>query len=81
MLALISCDDRPNTWTSFVYRDARNMDRADTVSDFKTFEACQQFSIAVLRSYADPDQGAYACGHRCRWDPIYQTDVCKEIRK
>jgi len=81
MLALTSCDDRPHTWTSFVYRDAGNMDRADTVGGFKTFEACQQFSISVLRSYPEPDQGAYACGYRCRLDPIYQTDVCKEIRK
>jgi hypothetical protein len=57
------------------------MEKADTVGGFKTFEACQQFSISVLRSYPDPDQGSYACGHRCRWDPNYQTLVCKELRR
>lgn len=80
MLAIVGCDDRPNGWTAFVYEDATNLYKAETLTGFKSFEACQQAAIATLRSYPNPDAGDYECGRKCRWDSDYQAHICKETR-
>jgi len=78
---LAACDDRPNSWTAFVYRDLSAMEASDTLTGFKSFSACQEAAIATLRSYPDPNAGSYECGFKCEWNPAYQAHVCKETRR
>jgi hypothetical protein len=81
LLLLVGCDDRPNSWTAFVYRDASGLESSDMLTGFKSFEACQEAAIRTLRSYSNPDSGTYECGFKCEWDPGYQAHVCKETRR
>ena len=80
MLLIVGCDDRPNGWTAFIYEDATNLYKAETLTGFTSFESCQQAAIATLRAYPNPDAGDYECGRKCQWDSNYQAHICKETR-
>jgi hypothetical protein len=80
-LLLTGCDDRAQEWTGWAYPNANDLTVSVSLSGFKTFEECQQATIGRLRAFSDPDAGDYECGYMCRWNPSFQTNVCKETRK
>jgi hypothetical protein len=79
--ALAGCDDRAKEWTGWAYPDRNDLTKSESLSGFKSFEECQEATIAKLRSFPDPDAGDYECGYMCRWDASMQTNVCNETRK
>lgn len=80
-LLLTSCDDRPEAWTGWAYPNRENLTYSVSLTGFRTFEQCQEATIGALRTFSDPDAGDYECGFKCRWDPNFQTNVCKTTRK
>jgi hypothetical protein len=80
-LLLAGCDDRPKEWTAWVYPDASDLTRSETIRGFNSFERCQEAAIDRLRQFPDPDRGDYECGYMCRYDPGKGLSVCKETRK
>jgi hypothetical protein len=81
IVAAAACDNRPKVWTAWVYADAISLANSNTLTGFSSFEQCQVAAISMLRSFPNPDAGAYECGYMCRWDRDWQTHVCKETRK
>ncbi len=81
LLALAGCDSRPNTWNAYVYPDKSDLSKYEALDGFSTFEQCQSAAITRIRTYPDPDNADYECGHKCRYDPSMQTNVCKETKK
>lgn len=78
-IVLAGCDDRPDSWTAWVYEDRDDLSQSETLTGFNTFEQCQSAAIQQLRTYDNPSGGDYECGYKCRWDG--GTNVCKETRK
>lgn len=72
--------DGGGPWTGWVYPEASDLSRSVQLGEFKTFEQCQQVAIDGLRSLHAYD-GDYECGRRCKFNPTYGMNVCKETRK
>lgn len=81
VLLVSGCDDRPKSWTAFVYPDGSNLQSSIEMGGFKSFQQCQVAAIRRLRALDDPDQGDYECGYRCEWRPDMGLNVCKETRQ
>jgi len=72
--------DGSGAWTGWVYPDASDLTRSVRLGEFKNFDQCQQAAISGLRSLRVED-GDYECGRRCKFNPTYGMDICKETRK
>ncbi|WP_156878141.1 hypothetical protein [Sphingopyxis sp. QXT-31] len=82
IFALTGCaDDRPDQWNAFIYSDADDLSKFETIEGFKTFELCQRAAMDRLRATGAAEQGDYECGHKCRFDTQLKVNVCKETRK
>ncbi len=76
-----SCSDKPGEWTGWAYPNANDLTQSVSLTGLESFQECQIKTIAVLRSFPDPDKGDYECGRSCKWNPTYETNVCKETKK
>lgn len=81
LVLVAGCDSRAKEWTGWAYPDRNDLSKSESLSGFKTFEECQEATIAKLRTYHDPGAGDYECGYMCRYDSHLQTNVCRETRK
>ena len=80
VLALASCDDRPNQWDAFIYSNDPSNDPLERIEGFKSFELCQKAAISRIKSLPDPSSAYYECGYKCRFEPKYDMSICKETR-
>lgn len=79
-LCLQACDNRPDQWDAYIYRDPENSDAVEMIRGFKTFELCQTAAIDRLKS--TPGDGDYECGYKCGPNEKYGgMNLCKETRK
>lgn len=81
IVALAACDSRSNEWTGWAYPDAQDLTLSVSLGGFRTFEECQEATIARLRRFPEPDRGTFICGHKCRWSANLQTNVCETTRR
>lgn len=80
-LALAGCDDRPRTWTAYVYPSVERMDRVVAMGGFKDFDSCQVAAIDALHRAGATYTGDYVCGYRCGFRAEYGMEICKDKRK
>lgn len=80
VLALSGCDERPDTWTAFVYPDATDLTESQIMTGITSFEECRSLAIDALRKMNGASRGDYECGYRCAYNTQWETHICKETR-
>ena len=60
-LLLAACDDKPGTWSAYVYPDARDRTNWTRTDRFKTKAMCEQAAKESVARLPAPGKAAFKC--------------------
>ena len=58
---LASCNDRPGTWSAYVYPDAKDQANWERTDHFKNQRSCERAARELVAKLPEPAKASYKC--------------------